>query len=280
MFGKIKKFLRSVATMQRQVTEINKRLEVLSQVAMNPILGEIRSFVQDKQLGYLETVEYVRKNKISFARFGDGELKAMLRPDHHLKFQKNTAGLGDGLSATVAFATKNPKKLFIGFPHIFHEPHWLAVWADIWGETKASFGGLKVVGDAHVSRPIYFEQFGKTGVEAWRAIWKDQTVTVITGKGSRFEIIDELFNETKSVDFIYSKPRDAFEDIERVIDEVKKSDSDIFLISLGPAGTVLAYRLAELGKWALDIGHLSDSYNNVFHAAPRPEANPIVRSHR
>lgn len=280
MFRKLIASIKPFRTVPKNLAEINKHLQILSQVAMNPMLGEIRSFVLEKQLGFIETVEYLKKNKVSFARFGDGELKAMLRPDHHLKFQKNTIGLGRALSDSVEFATKNPKKLFIGFPHIFHEPHWLAVWADIWGETKAIFGGLKVVGDAHVSRPIYFDQLGESGTEAWRSIWKGEKVTIITGKGSRFDAIDQLFDGTESVDFIYSKPRDAFEDIERVIKEVEKSNSDLFLISLGPAGTVLAYRLAEIGKWALDIGHLSDSYNNIFHGAPRPEANPIVKAHK
>jgi hypothetical protein len=44
-------------------------------------------------------------------------------------------------------------------------------------------------------------------------------------------------------------------------EDVKLSDKNILiLISLGPTATVLAYDLAKLGYWAIDIGHIDNEY--------------------
>ncbi|MFJ2317205.1 GT-D fold domain-containing glycosyltransferase, partial [Glutamicibacter sp. NPDC087661] len=74
--------------------------------------------------------------------------------------------------------------------------------------------------------------------------------------------------------------KDAFTDLERVVSETLEKNPDLAIISLGPAGTVLAKKLSERGIRALDIGHLSSSYLNVVQGQARPEHTPATRQLR
>ena len=128
-----------------------------------------------------------------------------------------------------------------------------------------------------MTRQDFFKFYKQEGVELWRNIWNDKNVVIITGENSRFELIPELFDGVKSTEFIYTKPTNAFSEIDNIIEEAKSKNPDMFLISLGPAGTVLAYEMAKQGKRALDIGHISSSYQNAFEGKPVAEKTPIVR---
>lgn len=75
---------------------------------------------------------------------------------------------------------------------------------------------------------------------------------------------------------MYSAPKNAYEQLEAVRESALQDDSDLTLISLGPAGSVLAYWLAKAGKQAIDIGHISDSYQNVFKGGSWPETKSAV----
>lgn len=277
MFKRLKNLYRINVGIAHDLRTLTKSVLILRQLAMNEIIQELRVFARSKQMNFIETLEFIEVNKVSLARFGDGELKAMLRTGHNLRFQKNSVALQQELLNVVAEGEKNPTKVLVALPHIFSDTHWMGIWADVWPETKTLFENLPRLGNAHVSRPIFFEETGQSGIDAWKVLWKDKSVTVITGYGSRFDLIPELFNEVKSATFLFSKPKDAFDDLDRIVAEAKKDPADLFLISLGPAGTVLASKLASEGRWALDVGHLSDSYRNVYEGAPRPEHNPLVK---
>lgn len=53
---------------------------------------------------------------------------------------------------------------------------------------------------------------------------------------------------------------------------LQEKEVDMFLIALGPTGTVLASRLFHKNLRALDIGHLNNSYDTVFLNSVRPES--------
>jgi hypothetical protein len=109
-------------------------------------------------------------------------------------------------------------------------------------------------------------------------VWAGKKVRVITGKGSRFELIPALFDNVAAVEFTYSTASNGFEDLNRLKDDLASTNDELYLIALGPAGTVLAAELARAGKWAIDLGHISDSYENVFKGAVRPELKPVAKN--
>jgi hypothetical protein len=216
--------VKTLSKIYGSLEQIKKNTEVSRMAAANPYLAKIRGFNKANQLSFNDTVNVLTKERISFARFGDGELKLMLRPTYNLAFQKNSESLRAALAAVIEQGKAKPKQLLVGFPQTYQDLHWSGVWVDIADETLEHFAGIKRVGNAHVTRPIFFE------------------------------------------------------DLARLHGELESTSEELYLIALGPAGTVLAAELAAKGKWAIDLGHISDSYENVFKGAVRPELKPVAKS--
>jgi Glycosyltransferase GT-D fold len=270
--------VKTLSKIYGSLEQIKKNTEVSRMAAANPYLAKVREFSKSTQLSFTETVDLLIKERISFARFGDGELKLMLRPTYKLAFQKNSEALRQALAEVIELGKKAPKQLFVGFPQTYQDLHWSGVWVDIADETLELFAGIKRVGNAHVTRPIFFEDLGQVGVDLWRAVWAGKKVRVVTGKGSRFELTPALFDNVASVEYSYSTATNGFEDLARMHKELAETKDELYLIALGPAGTVLAAQLAAQGKWAIDLGHISDSYENVFKGAVRPELKPVAKN--
>ncbi|GAA3542797.1 hypothetical protein AFL01nite_10190 [Aeromicrobium flavum] len=262
---------------RREITgKDRRRLEgIITQSLAEPVRAEVRRFHAERTLGMRETVERLVREPVGFSRFGDGEFWLMLRITFSLRFQKNSFALQDALRDAF---TRPTDDLMIGFPHPFHTLHWTNVWTDLWNEVSDLAPSGVRFGDSHVTRPIFFEEFGSEGVDLWRRVWEDRTVTVVAGESGRFSLVDELFSSARELDVVWSVPTDGFADLDRVVAELQsRPRTDLYLLSLGPAATVLARRLADLGLRAIDIGHISDSYLTTFEGGLLPEKRPIVR---
>lgn len=246
----------------------------LVHAAVSPMVQDVRSFADERQLGFLETVEVLRDEQLSFVRFGDGEFRFMLRLEHNQGFQQNSESLSRDLRQVIDEV--NAPGVLLGFPFVFHDMHWNGVWADIWGDVKPLVERWDRVGVAHVTRPIYFQVTGQAGVAAWRSVWDGANVTIVTGKDSRFDLIPELFDNLGTVDYVHSKPVGAYDDLDRLVGEVASRTSDLVLIALGPTGTLLTSRLAALGRRAIDIGHISDSYEHIHKGGTYPESKALT----
>nr|WP_282103400.1 GT-D fold domain-containing glycosyltransferase [Halomonas getboli] len=232
--------------------------------------------MRERQLGFRETLETIVREKRSFARFGDGELKLMLRADYNLKFQTNSANLRRELEEALV-GSGDVSGLLTGFPHAYTDLHWTGVWLDLWTELEALIPEGGTFGNSHVSRPIFFQQMGQEGVDLWRQVWEKEDVCLIAGRESRFNRIPALFDNVSTWRRIDSSPTNAYDDIERLLDEVRRdTSSSLFLVALGPAGTVLSHRIAQDNRRAVDIGHISDSYSNVFEGGCWPEKKSVT----
>lgn len=235
------------------------------------VLREVESFTGECQMDFRETLQHLIHTEASFTRFGDGEFRLMLRPDYKLRFQQNSPTLAEALRLAMTTTTAS-EKLLVGFPRLYRDRHWSGVWLDIWLSLEPLLSRDYRYGNSHVSRPIFFQVLGEEGVELWRQVWDGRDIRIITGKGSRFDAIPELFSGVSSTRYLWSTPTDAFTDLPRLMDEVGEPvEGELQLVSLGPAGTVLTAELAARGHRALDIGHISDSYRNVYHGAAWPE---------
>ena len=78
---------------------------------------------------------------------------------------------------------------------------------------------------------------------------------------------------------ILGKATNAFDELNILKAQAieKKDNVDIYLIALGQTGTILAAELAEEGLWALDVGHLPNSYDNIFNSKATPENLPLIK---
>lgn len=260
-----------------ELKEQRKYLEGFRAYASTAMFAEIREFTDAQQYGFEETMRRVAEDRLSLARFGDGELKIMLRPQYNLRFQPWSADLAGELRGVLSMDGYDPARLMPAFPYTFRDAHWTSVWLDIWPEVKPLLHPEVRYGAAHVSRPIYFSHLGQRGVQLWRDVWDGQNVCIITGQGSRFHLEPALFGNAKSIDFLYSTPRDAYADLPRLKEELDAADPDkLYLFALGPCGTLLAAWLSQRGRWGIDMGHISESWANVFAGGAWPEQLDVV----
>jgi hypothetical protein len=255
-----------------ELQQQRKFMEVFRIATAAPVLDEVAAFAAAHVMGLDETLRRVVDDKISLARFGDGELRMMLREDFSLRFQPQRPGLAADLTAVLRYDGFDPDRLLLGFPSVYRNLHYSEVWLDIWPVLKPLLRTDHRYGNTHVSRPLFFQKYGQDGVDLWRSVWADQHVCVVTGADSRFELVPELFDTAKSTRFAYSKPVDAYTDLPRLLPELEAESADLFVISLGPAGTLVAAEMSRRGRWAIDVGHISDSWANVFRGGPWPES--------
>lgn len=250
------------------------RVSMLSQMSLVSLRKDLQEMIFSKQLGYLDTLETIQKNRMSFSRFGDGEFLLISDYERHLRFQRNSPGLQKELAEVLMAPSPN---LLVGLPDRSQTLHWERIWPRVWPKIEPLIPKNTIFGNADVSRRFCFELHGRDGVQAWRRIWNDRDVTLVYGAGSRFTAIPELFDGVKSIRRIESEPTNAYSDLDRLATEITEANPDIVLIALGPAATVLSKRLCESGIQALDIGHLSSSYSEHFSDGPVPEATPLSR---
>jgi phosphoglycolate phosphatase-like HAD superfamily hydrolase len=153
------------------------------------------------------------------------------------------------------------------------------MWSIMWDQVQPILPREARFGNSHVSRPDCFQSLREEAVELWRQVWAGKRVAIVTGRGSRFELVPQLFDNLAGHEFVYSEPRNAFSDVDRLVAEVRSLPGiDLCLVALGPAGTVLTRKLAEVGVRTIDVGHISNSYANVFEGKPHPEKVAPVRS--
>jgi len=241
---------------------------------------EIAEFLAQTQLSMVDTVKHLKTNRLSFSRYGDGELETMVYFSHGIKFQVASAELSADLKAVITFDGYDREKLMIGLPDLMPgNTVWEAKWPLLWPPLKLMLDDQVTYGNAMVSRPQFFRHFGESAVKAWRELWEGEDICFITGEGSRFEPVEGLFSNSRSQTEIFSTPVNAYDDLERVIDVVKQTvpRQTLCLIALGPAGTILAAKLSNAGYWALDVGHISNSYSQIFEGKAKPEKLPVAR---
>lgn len=263
-------------------TQVNEYRAALTTMHVNSssFRQELHAYLDYNQLGVIETVNKIKKDRLSFARYGDGEFRIMYHCQSGLRFQKSDPEMSKELIDILSMSDGDPNKILIGIPDRMRgDMFWTYTWAEFWPDIKIALKKDAKYGNAHVSRPEAFRMYGDSLVEAWRQIWDEEHVCIITGKGSRFELSPGLFSNLNSHSFIYSLPEHAYADLDRVTSELVKTvpKSRLCLVSLGPSGTVLVNRLTRLGYWCIDVGHISASYSQVYENGPRPESMPIRR---
>jgi len=271
----------SILEKQGQVLEEQRRmLEVLGKASMREVLADVDHTIQDRQYTMLETMEEIGNGK-SIARWGDGEIRIMLQPEFDLSFQRPNPQLANALQDLLVSYDENFYHTLQAFPTMTSSRFWMGIWADSWHLLKPlMMNSTSKWANTHVTRPLFFQKHREEAVSAWRSLWDNKNVCLIAGKGSRFALLPELFDNVKDIKRIDSLPRDAFDefdDLKRRIDDAP--NADIYLTALGPTGTVLSAHISSPSggnKHSIDIGHLASSYANVFLGGQLPENVPLV----
>lgn len=190
-------------------------------------------------------------NGASIARFGDGELRLALGVS--VGHQQAHPKLVEELNHIL----KNPTKCLVGIPYIENRSPRAATWRHYGADKYTKLYNLeKQYYSAFITRPdsapwIANQQYW----EDTKSLYKGKDVIIVSGSRKGFRA-EEIENDVNSLKFIEALPQEAYAEIDRIEAEIGDDTNKIVLLAVGATATILAYRLAERGFQALDLGHL------------------------
>lgn len=211
-----------------------------------------------------ETVDNIINNKRSIARFGDGEFLliknigiSFQKADKHLSerltdvLTTKIEGLDIGLPYSMCHSTGGQDEFSKHFTRTFwgHNTDWVVNLLDknrIYANT-----GFTILPDT-------IEKYNHI-----REIWQNRDITVICGDRVIQKVKHNVFDNAKTIDYIFAPTVNAFAEYDDILSRAKKVSRDrLICIILGPTATVLAYDMTKLGYQALDLGHIVKSYDS------------------
>lgn len=230
-----------------------------------------------------ETLEWIREERKSLARYGDGEFK-LCKGKNQIS-QPPGEAIGKRLRGILKSDDEN---LLVGIPNIFNKESFLRMPEDKQHFWK-SYCGDKTVNLLQLDKQ-YVSSFvtrvdSAPGINtvaywhAWMSVWSGKRVLLVKGARCGFNKANPL--ETAAEVFTWIGPDiDAFskydEILKQVVAEVKEKEIDLVVLSLGPTATILAADLSSIGIWALDLGHFGQSFARWKWALLKEAESPSI----
>ena len=222
-----------------------------------------------KQLSVDETIEAIIKDKLSIARFGDGEISIMTQ-EHGVGFQDTNEALAERLLQVFVSPLPN---LLVGLPDQFlyisnsvrkTRKFWISFIQRHNSFLLAHLQMNHVYGNTNLSRfYMLFQNKEKAffRFERLKKIWENLDILIVEGEFTRSGIGNDLYDNAKRIQRIVCPAKNAFDRYSEILNEVKiHGKHKLILVALGPTATVLAYDLAYDGYWTIDLGHLDVEY--------------------
>lgn len=216
-----------------------------------------------------ETIDTIVANNLSICRFGDGELQLMQGKD--IVFQKSSPQIALRLKEILSsknsqIAIAIPRTLFYGNPNTYY------LVRNFWRQNGNRFRNIieqyidldwqYYSAELTIAYAMYAKYNFDSYFQKLKNIWENKDIAIICGKTVFDNITHNIFDGAKSVQYLYGKERDAFDDYENLLLQSKLISKDRIIITiLGPTAKILAYDLTLEGYQALDLGHVAKSYD-------------------
>lgn len=217
----------------------------------------------------IETLEYIIKNNVSIARFGDGELMQMWFGREG--FQNHSKELKKNLIKIVNIKESG---FLVCIPHQLVTLDGLKPDSVKWFRKQLLWtrplwkyyvkDKSIIYGDSFISRPwmsfLDVEKAEKS-FTLLKKLWDGKDLVIIEGDKTRCGVNNDLFKNARSIERIIGPAEDAFSVIDDIYKEALKMDkSKVFVLALGPTASILSYRLFKAGYTAYDLGHMDVEY--------------------
>ena len=229
-----------------------------------------RKFSKINILNAFESIRYIIENQCSLSRYGDGEFNIIL-------------GIGNGFQQADPQLASRLKQILISSDVSHHSialPITLKNTDNLTLSAKELWDYFtlreadKIIPflsenrtylNTQISR-FYIDYLDKSSCKSQlsllKQIWTNRDVVIIEGHLTRSGVGNDLYDNARSVKRILGPSTNAFsrynEMLSTILRKVKKNQ--LILLCYGMTATVLAYDLAKLGYWAIDLGHLDIEY--------------------
>ena len=271
---KLKRFvLRQYAKIGAACFRSEKKREAFREGVDDRIIAlfrpEIDSFIEryPEVLSEEETLRLLIEEKKSICRFGDGEFKLIVG-ERHKSFQDINPLLNERMKQVL---DSNHDDILVGIHPVRNFEMMTRIWRKFViriGEDVLKLLDLnRVYPSMGVFRelPTKDKQAFYGRIASIKRLWENRRVLFVVGKNSRFEYVEELFDNVISVEYVYAPAKNAFNEYDRILNEVRAYPAEdyLLLIVLGPTATVMAYDLALEGYQAIDFGQMPGIYKKL-----------------
>lgn len=231
--------------------------------------AKFKQFRKIKIASSEETLQQIIDNRLSIARFGDGELT--LLAGNNTGFQDKNEQI---ISKLRHILKSDNSRVLIGLPYV-----WKNLWPlkyrafEFWGGYLNRSITQHILPFVSIEKQYYDTNFtrfyidyrtdsnAKKLVPIIKKIWHNRNVCFIEGEFSRLGVGNDLFNNATDIKRILCPSRNAFQVYDEIMSEAKQLPKDtLILIALGMTATCLAYDLSMYGYQAIDIGHIDVEY--------------------
>lgn len=272
--------LKSIKFQKKKVRELTNKLTRFPKRVYRHF--ERRSYEKGRYAGKLrilntdETLALMENEKISFLRYGDGEIAIM--QGNSIPFQEYDPKLARRLRKLLG---TNVDGLRIGIPYYYMHP------VKQLNDFTAKFAGALAVQRRFLCKncrkdmvyvdtcitQVYqtYEKYDfKRYYRRMQNLLGGRHVTIVCGEGVFDKLEYRAYDVCKSVEFVTAPSMNAFADYDRLLKEVlKTSRKRLVCIVLGPTAKVLACDLHKKGYQAWDMGHYFKDYDAYMRRKPR-----------
>lgn len=215
-----------------------------------------------------ETLDLIINQHFSISRNGDGELDLMMGKDidFQRKDQRLAAIMREAISTDMDKYLSCLLDIFNGYEQF--SPKAYTYFENYLREKRFyyyNYSKAKRYGNSAISR-FYMGLADKSNshnhVNKLKKIWDGQNVVLVEGKDSKLGVNNDLFDNVQSLKRILGPAENAFDFYDELISKVQNESTkeSLILLALGPTATAMAYELAKVGYWAVDIGHIDIEY--------------------
>ena len=220
-----------------------------------------------------KTIKYIRKNRCSISRYGEGEFNIMFWTSK-IAFQQQDDVLANKMKDVLKNVNPNlllcvPKAIVSHRGYKGYAKKWWKEWCltkqkKAVCEIKALVGDNYVFGDALVTRP-YMDYISRRRASRifseLKKLWENKDILIVEGEQTRLGVGNDLFSGASSIKRILAPAVNAFACYDKILESAKRNhNGELILIALGPTATVLAADLASENCQAIDIGHIDIEY--------------------
>lgn len=216
----------------------------------------------------LESLQYIKENGSSVARFGDGEIDVIT--GHSIPYQSYDPDLAQLLKGILQIPSG--PDLLVCLPDVFDKRERYNHNAAIFWEShfkKYGFFYLETCrspwyGSTFLSRP-YIDLVDKSQSAVYftaiKELWQGRDVLLVEGETTRSGLGNDLFAGAGSVSRIVGPSKNAFTYYDELMAEIIHHGQDkLVILMLGPTAKVLAVDLSRRGYQAIDLGHIDSEY--------------------